>query len=170
MSRTLFAVVAGSALAFAAVVAAPPPTPPATPPTPPPLYFPTTVGDTWVETLAGRDRTYAVTAVESKGEAKVVTVSEMAGDGSKSVSLVMEVSGRGLYCCLQAGTIKHDPPFCLLKSPHQPGDQWEFHIPKQPQLLGEYRETRTVKGTEVVKVRAGQYDAIRVDCKGAPGG
>jgi hypothetical protein len=96
-------------LSFATAQAAPAPAPRASAP----LYFPTTVGDTWVETFSGKDRTFVVLTVEEKDGAKVVTYTEGSSCGSRDLNetYVIAVSERGVFD-LQDLKFKHDPPIC----------------------------------------------------------
>ena len=124
-------------------------------------YFPTGKGARWVYDEQGSERVFAVTAVEEKDGAKLVTVTELP-ERSGGLSGRVAVSEKGLF---QVGTglagFTYDTPVCLLRLPHKPGDRWGFHIHAQFNLK-EYKGIKTVRAAEEVVVPAGRYTAIPV--------
>lgn len=127
----------------------------------PALYFPTQVGTRWIyQESDGRERTEAVTAVEERGSAKLVTVSREI-DGAWVPLANYAVSERGV--CLTRYFIEHfDPPQTLLKSPFDPGLKWQELIHYQP---GNLKWSYTVRGTEQITIPPGTFAAVRVDAE-----
>lgn len=143
------------------------------------LFFPTEVGTKLVkryyDTGSSSDSTYAVTAVEEKGAAKLVTISwttqGLSGlvNGKPYQSPDREdlyakylVSKNGLFVVSDYNLIEKkwqdfDHPRCLLKLPVKPGDSWTTEVPAE-----RYKVTATVGKPERVKVPAGTFDAIPV--------
>jgi hypothetical protein len=121
--------------------------------------FPTQVGSKWVVVQTNNsdpdesdesERTLAVTAVEEKNGAKIVTI----GDNWK-----VAVSEQGLFEMENSGE-KYSPPLCLLKLPSQPGDKWTTH----PMFMQAKIDLENMfVGLEVVEVPAGKFTALRVD-------
>jgi hypothetical protein len=127
-------------------------------------YFPTTVGTKWVYEEPGfGESVHEVTAVETKGEATLVTVS-YAYPGGRSPEpepqgvYQLRVTADGLYE-LPRKFEGNFPPRCALKLPFAPGKEWEWSLDGGV-LVVKYKAT----GPEEVKVPAGSYKAARVDC------
>jgi hypothetical protein len=117
-----------------------------------PLYYPTTVGATWVY---DDDTTEVVTAVERHKDWYLVSVSKRNKWGEFPYGK-MFVSGSGLEWF--PGNDKPSGDGLLtLKLPCQPGEQW--------QIIRERWDCPTVTAheTERVEVPAGSFEAIRIE-------
>ena len=121
-------------------------------------YYPTAKGAKWVYDVNGADTPQVVTGVEKKGGATVVSVERRTNlEGRPVVTAKVAVSDEGLYQ-VEADGRALDPPWCLLKLPHRPGNKWK-NTGEDPGQT----ETRTGFGPEEVEVPAGKYKAIRVE-------
>lgn len=120
----------------------------------PVLYFPTTVGTTWVYKDDDDELTLVVSSVEQTNDGKVVAVVRVTGDGL-SEDEKMLVSAGGL-ARVQSRERKIDPPLVMLKVPYKPGDTWTY---------SKLKCTDTIRGIETIKVPAGIFDTVRVDSK-----
>ena len=94
----------------------------------PVCYFPTTVGDVLVYRSQERDMTRVVTAVEAKGDARVVTLTERYPGGVELVCERVAASPAGLGLA-QLATFPIDPPVFKLRLPARPGESWEYRYP-----------------------------------------
>jgi hypothetical protein len=133
----------------------------------PVFYHATRVGDRMTYQLPQSEVVYVVTAVEAKGGTRVVTIGEAAGAGKVELERKVEVSPRGVYILgvglqgVQVGTERwadYSPPRCLLKLPAAPGEKWRWEDAPglaQPMLV--------TGRPEVVKVPAGEFEAVTVD-------
>jgi hypothetical protein len=179
---TRLAVYLASIVLLPALAAAPSP---AAPVAPPPreviLYFPTTVGTKWTyQETGGGTTSYVITAVEREGNVWVVSQGELDAKGRVSLCQTMEVSARGVFCLESAvrtyssdgrgGTAKsekmllHVPPACLLKLPATRGEKWDA-------TFEEYGKVSYKTGREEeVKVPAGVFRAVPVECEPKDGG
>jgi hypothetical protein len=128
----------------------------------PVYYYPTTVGTTWVyEDPNGQEETLTISAVETKADAKVVTVERPGADGAV-VWEKMAVSETGLVRIEGLGG-KLDPPLVMLQGPFKVGNKFEI---KTAGLKG----VNEIGAFESVKVPAGTFDAVRVESDYALGG
>lgn len=140
-------------------------------------YFPTRVGAKWVyrEEQANNGRTDTrvitrhVTAVERKGGAAVVSVGEVLSEEGQEVVVPWEtvtVSGDGLFRSHTYG-MDFDPPYCMLKAPHKPGNRWAGETTLRDARLGltlsSDRYTSEAHGPERLRVEAGTFQAVRVE-------
>lgn len=113
----------------------------------PPLYFPTTVGATWVYERDGGEEAVSVSAVEKDGDDLVVSRTSADKRGTKYSPVVVSADG------LRQPRERADGQVgWVLKSTVRDGDSWE--VPDGG--------TRTLHGPEEVQVPAGKYQALRV--------
>ncbi|MBN9524128.1 hypothetical protein J0H58_37400 [bacterium] len=135
-------------------------------------YYPMRVGDRMTYQFPHGEVEHVVTAVEKKGDARVVTVWGTDGGGRYAPVMAVEVSGKGLVLVKQAvvrnvpdGTDGQKPedwledraPVALLKLPPVAGQKWDAAV--TPTLKASF-----VTGKEeVVKVPAGAFRAVPVD-------
>lgn len=151
MSR--FAAVLFAAFALPPAAAAPVPRHLMT--TPAAAYHPTRPGTTWVYEDG---TTLVVSAVEERGDAKVVSVTF---DDGRRYHVVELSAARMARTAGVGGPL--DPPYVLLRSPVSAGDSWAVEA---PDLSG----TKTVGGVEAVTVPAGRFQAVRVETDYTSGG
>jgi RNA polymerase sigma factor (sigma-70 family) len=139
----------------------------------PQFYYPTRVGTRLTYRYPDADVVFVVTAVELKGDARVVTLGTVEPDGKILPFSTTEVSDTGLVM-LRQGTVRfgpgapagrpkvqelvdRDPPHRMLKLPATTGLKWDAPIstglPARCELQKE----------ETVKVPAGEFRAIPVD-------
>ena len=133
-------------------------------------YFPTRVGTKWVydKTFGGAPwEGYAkvITESEEKNGRYLVTVKTTSVDFVDTDATTIgrfEVSRDGFFKVAEGleseeTRLEFDPPRCYLKLPHRVGEKWGAN-PRDgelPWVAGE---------VETVKVPAGTFEAIRVDC------
>jgi hypothetical protein len=121
----------------------------------PVLYFPTKVGTTWVYDNSYSGETEEVlTAVREKDGATIVSVDRVGAHGELFPERRLAVSGRGLYL-VQDGKRESEAPCPWIQLPHKPGDTWKH---------GD--ASYWACAVERVRVPAGVYLAVRVDCTG----
>jgi len=113
----------------------------------PPLYFPTTVGATWVYERDGGEEAVTVSAVEKDGDDLVVTRTSADKRGIKYGTVVVSADGLRQPRELADGKVGW-----VLKTTVRDGDSWD--VPDGGK--------RTVHGPEEVEVPAGKYQALRV--------
>jgi hypothetical protein len=122
--------------------------------TEPVLYFPTTVGSKWVYLDNGTaETTYEVASVEDKDGGKLVTVT-----GGHSSPTCWQVSSAGLFI-VSMGKEVCDPPVPMLRLPLADNKAWETEKRNAGQLKGLF----AASGPEEVEVKAGKFQAIRVE-------
>jgi hypothetical protein len=121
----------------------------------PVLYFPTKVGTTWVYDNSYSGETEEVlTAAREKDGATIVSVATVGAHGELFPARRLAVSGRGLHL-VQDGNGESKAPCPWLRLPHKPGDTWTH---------GD--ASYCAGAAERVRVPAGDYLAVRVDCSG----
>jgi hypothetical protein len=158
MRRSLLALLLTLISQVPLVTAAPAPTPF---PKEEPLYFPTRVGAEWVYDEGGYKYKFAITKVEEKAGATLVTVGVYQSDGKTTQhAYTVEVSKTGIRETLNFNR-KVEPPTPRLKLPCAKGDKWEAPFSLDGQKRADF--AMTVGGVEEVKVPAGTFKAIRVD-------
>ncbi len=155
----LLAAIAAPALSVAVLAAPVPKGKPA------PDYFPTKIGTKRVYRMSGEpgrdpwEHVFTVTDVKVKDGATVVALQREVGAAPDRVAKIpggtVKVSKDGVF-----HVASYDPPLPVLRRPLTPGNSWTWK--------GEYKQegrtqTRTVKGMEVVKVPAGEFNAVRVE-------
>lgn len=123
-----------------------------------PDYYPTALGSKWVYKFEDSTDTTEITAVETRGDARIVTFSTPSG--AKDVTTyTVSVSRKGVFRThLDKEAI--DPTVCFLQHPYKPGDTWDVDtvIRGLPAKL-----SFTAREAESVEVPAGRYRAVRVD-------
>jgi hypothetical protein len=135
-------------------------------PTTPVDYYSCLVGSKWVYEYKGSKevQTYIVTAVSEGGGTKYVTVmQEEKGEIAPFEEII--VCAQGVFRVGSDGK-KDEFPCCLLKLPERTGETWENEISdgRYPPMIKGRNEVMTNKGLEFVRVPAGIYRAIRIDC------
>lgn len=127
--------------------------------TDPPLYFPITVGTTWVYDEDGAVVTRVVTAVEVTGDTWAVAYAVRHPDGTTTPDGKFAVSRTGLTR-LEQGATRCDPPVAAVRLPYRVGDEWEFAF-----ALGglETRGKKVARKPERVTVPAGTFDAVPIE-------
>ena len=128
----------------------------------PVLYFPTTLGDSWV--VANGETVFqscVITEVEKRDGVTRVTVSETLQDGKLRRSFTYDVSEKGVTAVAGGGEMLPNPDV-LIQFPATPGTKWERAI-----VGGNAKprgtSVRTVIGEEEVETPAGKFKAVRVD-------
>jgi hypothetical protein len=117
------------------------------------LYYPTTVGTTWVY---DDGYTEIVTGVTRGEDWYLVSVSRENKWGTFPYGKML-VSGSGLEWFPAEGVPAREGRR-VLKLPCQPGEQWEYYPPEWPRIT-----TVTAHETERVEVPAGVFEAIRTE-------
>jgi hypothetical protein len=126
-------------------------------PKPGPAYYPTKVGAKWVRLHQGEEYTEVVTELERQPDGeKLVSVGHVNPNGDVIGVMTVVVSDRGLFQLNQGGHV-FGTSYCLLRQPHQPGDQWKN------EKTSFWDRTCTVHGPEWVEVPAGRFWAVRVE-------
>ena len=124
-------------------------------------FFPTEVGTHWTYGTVGGEVTQFVHDAENDGEAKVVTIYQVHPRKPPYMVQRLRVSDRGVFeIATYVGEI--EPPHCLLRLPHRPGNRWTYDRRPETRALWFDREEAVAREEEVV-VPAGRYSAIRVD-------
>jgi hypothetical protein len=145
----------------------------------PVLYHPTRVGDRMTYQTPYDEVVRVVTAVERKGDARVVSVGYVWKDGRVTPLSKVEVSAKGVLVLQQvvardtvngpgvriteARFEERVPPHPILKMPCPPGQKWEG--PSGRGLPASFIPQRE----EAVKVPAGEFRAIPVEVTVAAG-
>ena len=138
-----------------------------------PIYYPFTVGDTYVVRGAGHSKgepevkfeySGRVVAV-SEGKDGVEVTTEFAG-GAESVKGVttdpattVRLTDKGIFL-LTHGRTTYDPPLMVLPSPFKPGMCWQ--TPKEASAI-DVPVKWTAAKEEEVEVPAGKFKAVRVE-------
>ena len=120
---------------------------------PAPQYFPTQVGAKRVYLRGDAEETQVVTKVEVKENEKIVTVEEVAKDGTKKPYQVVSVRPDGVYLVAESGR-KYDTPWCVFKTPAVVGQEWETATSQGKDWM--IRGTKKVIAEERLKVPAGR--------------
>jgi hypothetical protein len=129
-------------------------------PKPVPMTFPTEVGTRWVYQKKELILTKTVTAVEVKGQATIVRIGQVLGDGEADPETI-EIRPSGWFWT-HIGDAAIKPPLPFLKLPCRLGDVWE--IPQDEARM-------TLREREQLTVPAGTFEALRVKCEyTGPGG
>jgi hypothetical protein len=121
------------------------------------LYFPVRKGARWVYDEDGREFAQVVTAVETDGDAKVVSVGRVEAGGKVTPLEKVEVSDRGLLRVEEHG-VRCDPPVHLLHTPVRREVGGADGLPAD--LLDPLWPASAAR-TEEVRVPAGVYRATR---------
>jgi hypothetical protein len=124
-----------------------------------PEYFPTQVGTKRVYLRGDAEETQVVTKVEVKENEKIVTVEEVAKDGTKKPYQVVSVRPDGVYLVAESGS-KYDTPWCVFKTPAVVGQEWETTTTRGKDWM--IRGTKKVIAEERLKVPAGEIETVRV--------
>jgi hypothetical protein len=126
----------------------------------PPAYYSTVVGAKWIydcNQVKPAKSELVVRAVEKKGNDVIVSAECERGGKWHPVEKVL-VCDRGVFL-LERGGSALDPPVCLLKLPHKPGEEWETVTT----FVGrEFRFKHKALDPESVRVPAGQFKALPV--------
>ena len=132
---------------------------------PAPDYFPTKVGTKRVYRMSGDPRrepsehTFTVTDVKVKDGATVVALEREVGTARGRVAKfpwgTVRVSKAGVF-----HTDSFDPPLPVLRVPLTPGSSWKWEGTSNKERRS---QTRTIKGMEVIKVPAGEFNAVRIE-------
>jgi hypothetical protein len=130
-----------------------------------PDYYPTALGSKWVYKVGETEMTFVVTAVERKKDETLATIENQL-NGLTAATERLSVSDKGVFRT-ELNKAVVDPPFCILKSPHKPGDKWDADSNVRGQQLKVAFATRE---SEEVAVPAGKYKAVRVDGDGVLAG
>lgn len=140
-----------------------------------PEYFPTAVGAKRVVRVTAQEtakpkrvseHSEVVVGVEAKDGGKLVSV---ARDGGRPASRYA-VSPGGVSRVRQDESAFH-PPLRLLRLPSRPGDEWEWDSAvTSPLPPARYTGWCRSFGPEWVEVRAGRYQAVRVETEYTGGG
>jgi len=152
MLRLLLIVTATAALAPAAPV----------PKAPKPLYHPIRVGDTAVYAHNGTEEAVVVAKVERKGEGWLVTRETVEKDGTRRPRDKVHVSPTGLLV-LAGLSDEFDTPLPVLKLPTG-GAGWAARASSPNLLVPQDATYKAAKGG-TVKVGAGAFETVRVDCE-----
>lgn len=126
-----------------------------------PVPFPSAVGTTWVYEVVGGDHTQVIADVKQKDGATLVTTDYHDTFGKKVSELVYSVSDKGVFS-VSAGAVTYDSPWCVFKYPYCEGQTWDTN--QQAGGTGN-RGKRTAGPMECVKVPAGEFVAVRVECE-----
>jgi hypothetical protein len=119
-------------------------------------FYATAVGAKWVYQQGDEEWTEVVTAVERKDGVLVVSVGRVEPGGKVTPDHKEVVSDLGLTR-VEALGVKLDHPLCPLKVPGPRCAEWVVDRGELAPL------TCTARGSERVRVPAGEFDAVRVD-------
>jgi hypothetical protein len=123
-------------------------------------YYPTGVGASWTydsNNVKPRRAELVVRTVEKKDNGIIVSVEFEDGGKWCPVEKVL-VSTRGLFL-MERGGSAFDPPVCILKLPHKPGEEWETVTTF---VEREFRFKHKALDPESVRIPAGQFKALPV--------
>jgi hypothetical protein len=125
-----------------------------------PVYYPTKVGTKLVYAGDGIEITKVVTKVEKVDEGTMASTDILTSDGNAIPDSKVLVTPKGLYIT-ERGEVAYDPPWCILRLPHNVGDCWDS-VSTRPG--GVSIEARMMAGkAERITIPAGEFTAARVD-------
>ncbi len=123
-------------------------------------YYPAEVGAKWVwdwSVVTPSDMTFVITKVEMTNEGRLVTSALEDGDKLLPADKVL-ITPKGLLL-IERGGGKFDPPVCILKLPHKPGETWVTTTTfMQSECTYKHRALEAVE----VKVPAGRFQTLPV--------
>lgn len=122
-------------------------------------FFPTTVGSRWVYQCGDHEEVQVVTKVDVLVDGFQVHVADAGAGGRETPAMVVLVNSKGLFLLEEMGQ-RYDPPWCVLKLPAVPGDQWEATT-RRPDL-GPISHANTTGKPERLKLPAGEFEVIPV--------
>lgn len=137
-------------------------------PSDPTAYFPTTTGFEWVYRVTmvesrRRDRTYeeldVITGVQDREGTTIVSCLQLKGDHNPYPVSEWALSNAGLRTrrLYREGQVGY-PWMTILPSTVRPGETWTEELPDEST-----RSVATIRGWERITVKAGKFEAVRVD-------
>jgi hypothetical protein len=124
-----------------------------------PNYFPTTLGSKWVYKTGDGTSSMEVTAVETNGDTRFVTVAFRVNDKPTTTER-MVISGKGVFR-ERRNNEPFEPPICVLRYPYKPGEKWDVNRQTE-------KTTFTAHEAEEIEVPTGRFKAIRVEVVAPP--
>jgi hypothetical protein len=120
-------------------------------------FFPTSVGSRWVYQCGDHEEAQVVTKVEVGAHGTRVYVADVRAGGQETPAMVVVVSGKGLFMLEEMGQ-PYDPPWCILKLPAVPGEEWEATT-RRPDI-GPLSHAVTTGKAQRLTVPAGEFTVI----------
>jgi hypothetical protein len=119
--------------------------------------FPTSVGSRWVYQCGDHEEVQVVTKVEVGAAGTRVHVAEVVAGGAERPAMVVLVNSKGLFLVEEVGQ-PYDPPWCILKLPAVPDEEWEATT-RRPDV-GPLSHAVTTGKPERLTVAAGEFKVI----------